>query len=437
MRILTVVADLGPGGTQRAAQNYSIGYRRAGHEVAVLAYTGGGPRQAELEAAGIETFVASPDPRRALAAAAAWGADLVHVHRYGSADPVSAAVLRRLRRARPAVRVLETNVFGRADRSPDAALVDVHLHLSRWCLWRWQRWTRGMRERPIGVVVPYAADPERFFPLPEAKRAEARARLGLPAEGVVFGRIGQPSVWKWHPAAVDAFGRLAARRPDVHLLLVGAPPPVRAQADALPPALRARVVRHDFLHGDAALREGYAALDVFLHAARIGESFGMVLAEAMLCERPVVTLSRPTRDNSQLEVVGHEEGGLVVADAAAMERAMARLAADAALRARLGRQGARRVHERFGLEAVTATLLTVAEIAVTAPSREDLRRRLAAAPELVTHVTDAEIHALLRRQEGRTAPATRLLMALAHRPGLHAAWSRLKAWKHRAVGTPT
>jgi glycosyltransferase involved in cell wall biosynthesis len=437
VRILTVVSDLGPGGTQRAAQNYSVGYLQAGHEVAVLAYQAGGPREVELGESGIESFVPSPDPQGALGRAVAWGADLVHVHRFGMEDPASGAVLRHLRAAKPGVRLLETNVFGRVDRSPDGALIDVHLQLSRWCLWRWRRWARGMAEQPIGVVVPYAADPDRFFAVPEDRRVAARARFGLPPDGVVFGRIGQPSFWKWHPVLLDAFRQVAERRPDVSLFLVGAPPQIRDGVDALPPPVRERVVLRDFLHGDDDLREGYAAMDVFLHAAEVGESFGMVLAEAMLCERPVITMSRPAKDNSQLEVVGHGEGGLVVADGAAMVGAMEVLAGDEDLRGRLGVGGARRVRERFGLEPVMETLLAVAEHSLAADTREALRRRLAEASGLISQVKDAEIRELLHRQEGAPSRREQLQMALAHRPELYAPWARLKAWKHRTFGVPT
>ena len=56
-------------------------------------------------------------------------------------------------------------------------------------------------------------------------------------------------------------------------------------------------------------------MDGFLHVSRIGESFGMVLCEAMLCGVPVVTLSTPLKDNSQLEVVGPRRGRAGGADA--------------------------------------------------------------------------------------------------------------------------
>ena len=46
IRFLTIVSTLTRGGTERAAVNYALGYRRAGFPSAVLAYNGGGPRRA-------------------------------------------------------------------------------------------------------------------------------------------------------------------------------------------------------------------------------------------------------------------------------------------------------------------------------------------------------------------------------------------------------
>jgi glycosyltransferase involved in cell wall biosynthesis len=425
MRVLTIVDDLGPGGTQRAAQNYALGYRRAGHASAVLTLQGGGPREGELVRAGVEVF-ASPSAGNpgALAAAEAWAPDLLHLHRRGSAEPVSAAALRRLRAgARPAV--LETNVFARADYSDDRALIDVHLQLSRWCLWKWSRWTRELRPAPLGVVLPYAVDPGAFYRAPE-EGAAFRAAHGIPEDALVLGRVGQPSVWKWHPALLRAFGEVAPRHPRAYLLLVGLPPELRAALDALPDAARRRVVELPFLGGDDALRAGYNAMDAFVHAAQIGESFGMVLAEAMLCECPVVTLSRPARDNSQLEVVGHEVGGLVASNEGALAEAMERLLADAEARRRLGAAGARTIRERFALGTVTESLLRIAEHAVAHRDRAALSRALREDPALVTSVRDEEIEALLARSIGEPVSSERLAMWLVHQPRLYRLWCRLK-----------
>ena len=91
----------------------------------------------------------------------------------------------------------------------------------------------------------------------------------------------------------DAFERFAPAHPDAVLVVIGLPEMYRARIAALPEAIRARVLDRPFVHGDAALRESYSALDCFLHAKQIGESFGYVLIESMLCECPVISLSTP------------------------------------------------------------------------------------------------------------------------------------------------
>ena len=102
-------------------------------------------------------------------------------------------------------------------------------------------------------------------------------------------------------------------------------------------------------------------MDGFLHLSRIGESFGMVLCEAMLCGVPVVTLSTPLKDNSQLEVVGHGIGGLVALTPRAVPEAMLALIADAGLRARVRAGGAAWVEERFGVGRVAGEAMAIYE----------------------------------------------------------------------------
>lgn len=425
MRVLSIVSDLGSGGTQRTAQNLTAGYAAAGHEVAVYAYVEGGRREAEVKAVGAEVFIGPPDGP-AMERALAWGPDLVHIHRHGSPDPTTAAILRRFDATHPQARVVETSHFARADRSPDRHLIDVHLQLSEWCLWKWSQWRRGLRPLPVGAVVPNPVDLDAFSPAPEADVQAFRDGLGVGPDDVLLGRIGQPIEWKWMPLVVESFARLAREDARVHLLLVGRPDSLDEAVAALEPDVRRRLHEISFIHGDDALRAAYSAIDVFAHAAEIGESFGLVLTESMLCETPVVTLSRPLRDNSQHEVVGHEVGGLVAATPEAFDEALRRLIADVPLRSRLGAQGRARTVERFGLSDVMATLLRVVEHVRRAPDRAALRQALYTDPTLVTEVPDARIRELLAQSVGRTPAHIRVLMWLLHRPAVYALWRRLK-----------
>lgn len=435
MRILTIIDHLGPGGRQRTAQNYTLGYVDAGCEVAVMTVFGGGMREADLREHGVQLFLGAVDPaerERAIARAAAWEPEAIHFHSEGPPRAVVAeaveALLARLPYRPP---VLETSSFGKVDYRQRFTFSDVYLLKAQWALWKWRSWSQPLRPRPLGIVIPNTTDTEAFYPASAAERSAFRAEHGIPEDAFLLGRVGQPILWKWDPIIFDAFEDVAPRHERVHLLLVGLPEELRPRLEALDAAIRARITEIPFLQGDAALRACYSALDAFLHAARIGESFGMVLTEAMACECPVITLSTPARDNSQVEVVGHDRGGLVVHDREGMSAAIEQLMADEALCARLGRDGALHVRSTYTLDQVIPKLLRLIELARSASSRHDLARLLANEADFVTEVSDAEIRRLLDKGLGRPPLRQRALMRLVHVPLLFRAWWTLKGLRYR------
>ena len=193
----------------------------------------------------------------------------------------------------------------------------------------------------------------------------------------------------------------------------------------MPETLRRRVVLIDFLHGDAALREAYGSMDVFLHTSRIGESFGMVLAESLCCGTPVITLSTPAKDNSQLEVVGHEQGGLVAASVAGMVKSMSRLES-ATARELYAREGATRIAEQFGPETLIPRALQVASVCAEGLSPLELRRRVLPLPGICTEVSTDEIRTLMRRCTGRYPIGTPALLHLVSNPLVYRAYRAMR-----------
>ena len=77
--------------------------------------------------------------------------------------------------------------------------------------------------------------------------------------------------------------------------LVGLPESLVPVLQSLPAEVRKQCVQLPLINSDHELSVLYSSLDCFLHAAASGESFGLVLTEAMLCGCPVVTVSRPYR----------------------------------------------------------------------------------------------------------------------------------------------
>jgi hypothetical protein len=384
IRFLTVVFTLNRGGTERAAMNYALGYRQAGYRSAVLAYGGGGPRQAQLEAEGVEVFVGGSEKAQILDAtdqARAWNPDIVHLNRGGQTERVSASVVRQLLHA--GMRVLETNVFGYADRSADRMMIDLHLHLSRWSLWKWSQSTMGLRPQPLGLVLPYSIDCDAFRAVGAEEKNSIRGEFGIPENALVYGRVGQPDGAKWSPVLIQAFEAVAMEIPNAWLAVCGMPDQLKKMADDLPASIRSHVVALPLTNFDRELRRYYGLMDVFVHAANKGESFGMVLCEAMLLGVPVITLSTPLRDNSQIEVVPHRKAGIVVRNLREMIQAMLRCAKPSRKFEEMQKLAPKCVRERFDIGVITPKLVELASIALGAGSRRELASRLSEIPGLI------------------------------------------------------
>jgi glycosyltransferase involved in cell wall biosynthesis len=418
MRILSIGASLGRGGTERAVETFSLGFQRLGHPVAVLAWQDGGVRKAHLQENGIDVFVGRDDLPHALNAADAFNPDLIHIHRVGVPSAVETAMLRRLRT--PDRRVIETNVFGRVDTSEASRYIDVHMHLSRWCLWRWHQWLRWRDASQIGVVVPNPVDPNSFRRVDAEQRRRFRSRLGIGERDFVCGRIGQPNAANWHPILFEAFASLARVAPQVRLVLVGLPDNLRRQIDGLPRRVQRLIVELPLTDGDDTLADVYSSLDCFVHAARFGESFGYVLTESMLCECPVVTASTPHVNNSQVEVVSHLKGGIVAASLDGLPNALCRMHADRNIWRQ--RRSALRDHvtSRFGVQTVAALAARIGIAALQTGDRSALRRRLADMDDCVSRVSDGEIRDLMRDALGTTRLRDRTEMRMRHLPAVQA-----------------
>jgi phosphatidylinositol alpha-mannosyltransferase len=171
-------------------------------------------------------------------------------------------------------------------------------------------------------IVPNGVDVTRFA------TAEP-ADLG-PGTKVLF--VGRLDERKGFRVAVEAFGRLAADRPDLHLVVVG-DGPERSALGVLPAEIRARVRPLDTVP-NAELHPIEAACDLYIGPALGGESFGVVLIEAMAAGLPVVASDIPGYD----EVVTHDVDGLLVppGDPGALARAAGSVLDDPARARRLG-----------------------------------------------------------------------------------------------------
>ncbi len=185
-------------------------------------------------------------------------------------------------------------------------------------------------------------------PFARASGQALRDRLGW-SDAPVIAFVGQQVPHKGLDMVLAAMQRIWQTRPDACLLIAGArtsySPTVRAQIEALPPALQSRVaVLDNFDEGKKA--EIFAACDLLAFPSG-HESFGIVFLEAWASRKPVIG----ARIGAIPTVVTEGEDGLLIShrDTGELVQAIEALLADPALRRRLGEAGRARVLEDFDL----------------------------------------------------------------------------------------
>jgi phosphatidyl-myo-inositol alpha-mannosyltransferase len=340
-----------PGGVQVHVRELGERLRSRGHEVLGLSPASARPTQPWVRSVGGPIRVAyggtaapiSPWPstrRRVRAAIGRFGPEVVHVH-----EPFApSAALFALSAGPPVVATFHSGL----DRS---ILYDAVAPGLRRAAWRIavriavsERAAEVARRRVGGSfeIVPDGVDVQRF----------ARASpAGLPGNGRRLLFVGRLHARKGFPVLVDAFARLATAHADLGLTVVG-DGGQRTALERLPTAVRSRVSMLGPISNDR-LPPIHAACDVFVAPNTGGESFGVVLVEAMAAGLPVVA----SRIGGFDEVVRNGVDGLLVppGDPAALASALDQVLRDADLAERLSAAGRARASD-FSWETVVPRL---------------------------------------------------------------------------------
>jgi glycosyltransferase involved in cell wall biosynthesis len=208
---------------------------------------------------------------------------------------------------------------------------------------------KALPHGPPVAMIHNTVDTKIFTPHGPALDLAALSGLSPPPIGTM--RVGLVATFA-HWKGQDVFLRAAASVAGNHrFYIIGGPiyatggsqwslHELRARASAL--GLADRMGFTGFVEDVPAAMRG---LDVVVHASTEPEPFGLVILQAMACARPVIV----TAVGGACELIPPGENVLAIpaGDSAALALAIGRLAADPALRARLGKTGRANAERRF------------------------------------------------------------------------------------------
>ena len=217
----------------------------------------------------------------------------------------------------------------------------------------------GHARLPPVVTVPPGVDVDRFQPLGELERKEARRRLGLPDDAPLVVGVSRLVPRKGFDVVLRAVAQLADRLPGLTLAVAGKgrdrPRLEREARRAGAPVRFLGSVPDDQLPALIGCADAFAMCcrDRWLGLEQ--EGFGIVFLEAAACAVPVLA----GRSGGSAEAVVDGVTGLVCdrpRDAAAVAATLLPLLADPAFARRLGRAGRQRAERHLSYDQLAVRL---------------------------------------------------------------------------------
>jgi Glycosyltransferase len=228
----------------------------------------------------------------------------IHIHRAGWFEKKRAHLLKKAHKNN--IPVIETNIFGRIDYFT-GRYIDAHLHVSLWDLFQWNSRKRMLpySRSQFGIYLPNCIDSAAFMRSSEEEIRAFKEKHNIPAGNFVVGRIGNTN-WNAISVALHSFVK---RHENTVLISVDDHAGKHAAAATLLVDAQVRVI--PLILTSNELCAFYSACDIFLASSGVGETFGYVIAESMLCETPVLTISTPNYGNAQTELVVQNKTGFI------------------------------------------------------------------------------------------------------------------------------
>lgn len=321
------------GGTEKALQVFCKYLDKSRFEVVVCGWQKGGCRVEEIKKLGLPVIVGPVDINEVVRE---HKIDICHIYRSGHFEPGSLPV-----KSHGWPKIVETSVFHDFD-SIEGERIDSHLFMSAYSKRRYI--DRGSIRHHAQHEVMY--NPVDFDELqPRTKFFSS-----------TIGRCSRADEAKWHKVCIDCLPKVFKKVPGAQCVIQGIPDIMRDRLTQLGLGERVQI-----FEPTVNVQEFYQKIDIFTHGARVGETFGSVIAEAMANKIPVVTLSTPRgkKSNAQVELVEDGITGFTCRWGWQYANAVIELLKNHDLRERFAQQGYEKAREQFEASRLTQKLENV------------------------------------------------------------------------------
>lgn len=352
IKIIEAGNESGLGGTAYTIQLISKFLNKDNFEVTVAGVKEGGDGGRLIQDLGINVVNLNGDLNKL--APLLRETDVFHWHGDGSLDPELFAIVK----ANKPRLVLMTNIFGLYNHSGYYELVDYDLYISKSILARRMLADRDLEDDFAAKrkVLSYPVDVKHINSLlPADHLLKAFKQQYNLQNSFIIGSGGSSVNANFDLITLDAFAEFAKRVNHAKFLLAGVTPEIIKHAKHL--NIMDKLVIFDATLDLRQLLMYYSAMDIFLTASKISESFEIAIAEAMAVGIPVVAVNTPGRDNGPIELVDNGQTGFIVAhDQEKIADVLVFLYEDEKIREILSESSKRKVAKEYKADKVVKSL---------------------------------------------------------------------------------
>lgn len=343
LKIVEFVYNIGFGGTEKAIYTFCKYLDKTKFDVFVctLGFDEKSVRKKSIEDLGIDVHVASLSRMGLENYFKSIRPDILHIHRSGQTQKGVITVARNV--GIPIV--IEHNIFGLVDNSYENDLIDCHILISYSCAWRYQMWVKHPLVTSKYEVLYYPMEIDLFDKFGIDNRDYSKKAIG---------RIGREDNTKWEFNFIKALPAITNAFPDLEFHVIGMTPEILSKIRSM--GCEKNLVLHPMTTKDEDIISFYSNFTVLTHFAEQGETFGLVLAEAMAAKLPVVTHYTHDKihsDSAQSELVNHGYNGFVAINADMYAYAVNALLSDPKLAKDMGANGHKKARSCYEANMVT------------------------------------------------------------------------------------